>query len=267
MIKIIFSDMDGTLLDAQGRVPDGFEDVAKALEARGVLFAPASGRQYFSLLDSFAPYEQEFLYLADNGTLVMYKGEQLFVSPMKREDAERILARGAELSGIYGVFCGTKNGYVRDDQFVPAFRGELHKYYTHTATLPVLVDVPDVPIKVSFFDPAGHADETIYPYMKEFESEVQVVLASEHWLDIMNPGANKGAAVRAVQEHFGIAPDECAAFGDYLNDTEMMGAVGYSFAMGNAHPKIKEIARYTTATNEEHGVLVGIRRLMEEGLV
>ena len=267
MIKIIFSDMDGTLLDEAGNVPEGFREVADELERRGVIFAPASGRQYFSLLDSFAPYEQDFLYLAENGTLVMHKGEQLFSNPMEKSVAEEILAKGVELKGVYSVFCGTKNGYVRADQFVPDFKDELHKYYTHTEQLPTLADVPDMPVKVSFFDPTGNAAETIYPHMKEFDGVAQVVLASKYWLDIMNPGANKGTAVRAVQERFGIAPDECAAFGDYLNDTEMMGAVGYSFAMGNAHPKIKEIARRETATNEEHGVLVGIRRLMEEGLI
>ena len=63
-----------------------------------------------------------------------------------------------------------------------------------------------------------------------------------------------------------IAPNECAAFGDYMNDAEMMSSVYYSFAMANAHPKIKELARYETASNEEHGVLQGIQWLLDQGL-
>lgn len=52
MIKIIFSDMDGTLLDEHGNVPEGFDEIAEELQKRGVMFAPASGRQYYSLEDS-----------------------------------------------------------------------------------------------------------------------------------------------------------------------------------------------------------------------
>ena len=53
MIKIIFSDMDGTLLTSANKLPDGFDEMADELKRRGVIFAPASGRQYFSLLKSF----------------------------------------------------------------------------------------------------------------------------------------------------------------------------------------------------------------------
>jgi hydroxymethylpyrimidine pyrophosphatase-like HAD family hydrolase len=59
---------------------------------------------------------------------------------------------------------------------------------------------------------------------------------------------------------------ECAAFGDYMNDAEMMSSVYYSSAMDNAHPKIKELARFTTASNVEHGVLQGIQKLIDDGL-
>lgn len=65
MIKMIFSDMDGTLLDEQGQLPDGFDSVARCLRERGVMFAPCSGRQYFSLLDTFRDYREEFLFLAE----------------------------------------------------------------------------------------------------------------------------------------------------------------------------------------------------------
>ena len=57
MIRLILSDMDGTLLDDKGRLPAGFDDMIQQLHARGILFAPCSGRQYPSLLTLFAPYQ------------------------------------------------------------------------------------------------------------------------------------------------------------------------------------------------------------------
>jgi hypothetical protein len=64
-----------------------------------------------------------------------------------------------------------------------------------------------------------------------------------------------------------IAPEECAAFGDYLNDCEMLQAVGYGFAMANAHPDLKKVAKFETLSNDMNGVLMGIRRLMVYRLI
>lgn len=267
MIKIIFSDMDGTLLDEHGNVPEGFDEIIAELEKRGVMFAPASGRQYYSLEDSFMKYKDRFLFLAENGTVVMYKGEKIFTCPMNKQLAQQVLKAAEPLENVYSVFCGTKNGYVLKHQYTEEFLAELHKYYTHSAPIPSFIDVPDEPVKVSFFDPTGHAEETIYPTMRQFEHCLQVVLASDYWVDIMNPGINKGVAVQEVQKRFGIRPEECAAFGDYMNDAEMMQSVYYSFAMANAYPEIKKLARFQTESNVNHGVLRGIERLMKEGLI
>lgn len=267
MIKIIFSDMDGTLLDDQGNVPEGFDEIVAELKKRGVMFAPASGRQYYSLEDSFSKYKDDFLFLAENGTMVMYRDELIFSCPMEKTLAQQVLKTAESLPNIYGVFCGMKNGYVLTSQYTEEFLKELHKYYTHSEPIPSFIDVPDTPIKTSFFDPSGHAAETIYPVMKPFEPDLQVVLSSDYWVDLMHPDINKGIAVKEVQKRFGIRPDECAAFGDFMNDAEMLQAVDYSFAMKNAYTEIKKIARFETGTNEEKGVLQGIRRLMKEGLM
>ena len=93
-------------------------------------------------------------------------------------------------------------------------------------------------------------------------------------LESLDPSENyRGTALEGTDafqrqlKRFGIRPEECAAFGDYMNDAEMMEAVSYSFAMGNAYPAIKKLARFETGTNVEKGVLMGIERLMKEGLI
>ena len=73
-------------------------------------------------------------------------------------------------------------------------------------------------------------------------------------------------SIQQVQKRLKIAPMECAAFGDFMNDVEMMSSVYYSFAMENAHPYIKKLARFMTASNKEHGVLQGIQKLIDDGL-
>ncbi len=266
MIKLIMSDMDGTLLDTKGNVPAGFDNIIKELSKRNVIFAPASGRQYFSLLDSFKGYEDKFLFLAENGTMVRYQGKELFSSPMQHDIALKVINTVLDIPQVYSVYCGKKNAYVLKSQYDDAFAAELAKYYTHSAVVDDFSAIDDEIIKASFWDITGNADKSILVPLHKYADKLQVALSSAYWVDVMNADINKGIAIKQVQKKLKIKPEECAAFGDYLNDSEMMEAVYYSFAMANAHPKIKELARFSTASNEEHGVLRAIKKLIDDGL-
>ncbi len=268
LIKIIFSDMDGTLLDDNSRLPAGFDEMMSELKSRGVIFAPASGRQYFSLLRSFGKYADEFLFVAENGTLVMRNRREIFSKAMRQAEALEILSTRLDGGEVFRVYCGKKNAYFLESQIKPENLAELEKYFTQNITVEKFTDVDDEPLKMSFFDANATVAETVYPILSEkFGRELQVVLSSDYWVDVMAPGINKGVAVENVQRLLGIKPEECAAFGDYLNDAEMMTAVGYGFAMANAHLDLKKLARYETTDNNSSGVLVGIRRLIDEGLI
>ena len=266
MIKIIFSDMDGTLLDEQGNLPEEFPQVIEEMKSYGVLFAPASGRQYYSLLDSFSDYKDDFLFVAENGTLVKQGGKELFSSPMPRKLALKVIKDGLANTPGYGVVCGKKSAYALHEQYTEEFQAEMHKYFTHALAVDGFDDLDDDIIKVSFFDPTANADKTLYPYLKKYNGRLQVVLASAYWVDIIGFGINKGIAIQQVQKKLKITPKECAAFGDYMNDAEMMSSVYYSYAMANAHPKVKELARFEAKSNAEHGVMVQIRELLKSGL-
>ena len=268
MIKIIFSDMDGTLLDENNQLPQEFDETIAKLKERGVIFAPASGRQYFSLIRTFDKYKDDFLFVAENGTLVMYKGKEIFSSPMPYDLALDILSIGEQWDNIFRVFCGKKNTYFLESQKNPTNQAELDKYYTQHKMVKQFSDVDDLPIKISFFDHTANAANSTFPPIKaKFGDTMQVVLASAYWTDVINSDVSKGAAIQNVQKALGITPDECAAFGDYLNDVQMLQAVTHSFAMSNAHPDLKQFAKYETVSNAEHGVIVGINKLIEQGLI
>jgi len=267
VIKIIFSDMDGTLLTSESKLPEGFDETINELKKRGVIFAPASGRQYFSLIETFSKYIDDFIFVADGGTIVFRHGKELFSQPMDRETALEIIHAGDTMEDILRVYCGKEDAYLLDFQNTPVYRAELLKYYTHNSTVKNWEEVQDVPIKMSFYDATGHADKNIYPKLIHFSDKVQVLLSSDYWVDVMMPHVDKGSAVRKIQQLLDINPEECAAFGDYLNDYEMFKSVGYSVAMSNAHPELKKVAKFETVSNDESGVLVGIKKFIDEGLI
>ena len=267
MIKIIFSDMDGTLLTSENKLPEGFDEMITELSRRGVIFAPASGRQYFSLRRSFQKYRDDFLFVAENGTIVMRKDKEIFSSPLNIEATREILAASEGFENILRVYCGKKDAYLRREQNTPEFHAELEKYWTHNGVVDDFNEIDDVPLKIAFFDPTANAAQNIYEKLAPFKSSLQVVLSSDYWVDVMSPSISKGEAIKNVQRIMNFQPEECAAFGDYLNDCEMLQAVGYGFAMANAHPDLKKLAKFETASCDEGGVLVGIRKLMADGLI
>ena len=261
MIKIIFCDMDGTLLTSEKKLPEGFDELISLLNERGIIFAPTSGRSYASLLKMFPKYAQDFLFLSDNGTLATYKGKRIFSQPIERDTAIKILRYAESIDNVLRVLCGEKN-YILAEQNRPYFTERLEKFSASNAVVNAWEEIDDEPLKISFCDPTKNSAVNVYPFLAPFYDSMQVVLASDEWTDVTALGASKGAGVQAVQKLLGIAPKECAAFGDYMNDYEMLESVVYSFAMANAHFDLKRIARYETLSNDEDGVGAGIKKLL-----
>ena len=90
-----------------------------------------------------------------------------------------------------------------------------------------------------------------------------VVVSGEHWVDVMNRTADKGAALRRLQRELGITPAQTMVFGDYLNDLQMLDAAEWSFAMENAHPDVIARARHLAPSNNDNGVLRTIARVLD----
>ncbi|MEU1596893.1 Cof-type HAD-IIB family hydrolase [Streptomyces sp. NPDC005708] len=262
-IRLVVTDMDGTLLDSTGGIPGGLWPLLTELRRRGVLFSPASGRQYATLARQFAEAADGMVFVAENGTYVVRDGVELSSDPLDAAVAARIVGTTRRLAAdgvdVGAVLCGKKSAYVeRSDE---AFVAEASKYYTLLRTVEDLTTVDDQFLKVALYD-FGPVERTTAHALAPFTSTHQVVVSGEHWVDVMNPTANKGAALRMLQRELGITPAQTVVFGDYLNDLEMLDAADWSFAMTNAHPDVLRRARYMAPSNTELGVLRTIARLL-----
>nr|BFD81481.1 Cof-type HAD-IIB family hydrolase [Streptomyces sp. Xyl84] len=262
-IRLIVTDMDGTLLDDAKRMPAGLWPVLAELRRRGVLFSPASGRQYATLAEQFAGADEGMVFIAENGTYVVRDGEELSSDPLAPAVAARLVSAVRELAArgadVGAVICGKRSAYVeRSDE---AFLAEVRKYYVRHEVVADAAAVDDDVIKVAVFD-FGAAERTTAPALAPFAATHQVVVSGEHWVDVMNRTADKGAAVRRLQRDLGITPAQTLVFGDYLNDLEMLDAADWSFAMANAHPDVIRRARHLAPSNNDNGVLRTISRLL-----
>ncbi|MFJ2720608.1 Cof-type HAD-IIB family hydrolase [Streptomyces sp. NPDC087437] len=262
-IRLIVTDMDGTLLDDAKRLPAGLWPTLAELRRRGVLFSPASGRQYATLAEQFAGHDEGMVFIAENGTYVVRDGVELSSDPLDPAVAARLVGAVRELVvqgvDVGAVVCGKRSAHVeRTDE---AFLAEVRKYYVRHRIVPDAAAVDDDIIKVALFD-FGSAERTTAPALAPFAATHQVVVSGEHWVDVMNRTADKGAALRRLQRDLGITPAQTLVFGDYLNDLEMLDAAEWSFAMANAHPEVIGRARHLAPSNNDNGVLRTIARLL-----
>lgn len=262
MIKLIVADMDGTLLNDDHQLHPDFWEIEKNLSDKNILFAVASGRQYYNLESNFERISDRMIFFAENGTHVVHKGKDLHVNAMDIEAARKFIRIGRDMDDVNPVLCCKGSAYVesKDEKFLT----EIRKYYTRLEYVEDLTKVEDTVLKVTLCDWKG-VEENSYTAYKKFENDYKVAVAAKIFLDITAKTANKGVAIKRVQEKLNISPDETMVFGDYLNDLEMMQNATHSYAMKNAHPDIISTSKYITEfDNNENGVL---RTILDLGLV
>ena len=256
-IRLVAADMDGTLLDESNELPTHLWPLIRELGRRGILFCPASGRQYANLLERFREVADDVVFIAENGSYVVRRGAEISSNCLTQEAAAEVVTSLRALAStgvdVGVVLCGKRSAYI--ERTDGPFRAEVDKYYTELLEVGDLLAVTDDDfLKVAVFD-FGSAARTTAPALEVFGATLQVVVSGEHWTDVMQPGANKGTGIRALQRALGITAAQTMVFGDFLNDLEMMDAADYSFAMDNAHPLLRERARYVAPSNDDNGVM------------
>ena len=258
MIKLIATDIDGTLLHSDHTLPVDLPELIHTLRAHKILFSVASGRPYLTLKQSFEPLSPDILYIADNGSHVVYQGKEIAVHAINNSIIKELIIITRELPRAYSVVCTTNGAFVESTE--PAFLMELEKYYVKYTVVEDLTKLNEQVIKYTVCDLNGAEDHS-YPHFLSYQEKIQLSVAGFVWLDCMQKGINKGTAIKEIQNLYHITPEESLAFGDYLNDLEMMQSVYYSFAMANAHDDLKKVSRFETTSNDEDGVTTKIKEL------
>ncbi len=115
-IRLIVADMDGTLLDGNKRVHEHFWPLVAELHRQGILFCPASGRQYFTLREQFADIADDMVFIAENGSYVVRHGLEVSSDGLLAADAARLIdAMRASIAGGLDagvVLCGKRSAYI-----------------------------------------------------------------------------------------------------------------------------------------------------------
>ena len=273
-LRLAAVDMDGTLLDDDKNFPPGMDELLDLMDARGVTFAPASGRQVWTLIDMF-PGRPGMTVIGENGGIVMRDGVEVSSSPLDAPTVREVirLVRDATSGpdGIDGglVMCGKQFAYVErtDEGFVEG----VMPYYHRTKRVEdqnAIIDaieagqIDDAIVKLAVYV-IGPVEPLAQATLANFADTHQYAISGANWADLQVQGVDKGSAVRDLQRFLGVERAQTAVFGDAGNDLSMMGVADLSFAMANASADVVEAARFVAPSNNEAGVIQVLRALLK----
>lgn len=251
MIKAIFFDIDGTLVSFKThQVHKTTLQALELLRAKGIKLFIATGRHELivdnidhSLFDGMVSL---------NGQCVRAGGEIIYTNAMPAEDA-RAAAKFAEESGIATIFEGVD--FIRINTITEMAHRGAALINLKLAQPQDISDVADFPLLQLILFGTTEQEQALLKLMPSCESTRWTHLLC----DILSRGGGKHIGIQKMLDHYGIAREECIAFGDGDNDITMLRHAGIGIAMGNAAPEVKAAADYVTTSSDNAGIAKALR--------
>ncbi len=233
-IKMIASDLDGTLLDPQGKLPDGTFDMIRALHDEGIRFVAASGRQWGNMDRLFAPVKELMGFVCENGSINVLGDEIISTAVIDAEVCKEIIKTLQEMdmdiliSGYHSCFILPERRVFADDM--------VYRLKNTITVVDDLMQINEPIVKIS-----GHKHHNIAPYadtLKErFGDRVHAAVSARSWFDFT--GGNKAEGLCEMMERFHIQDKDVLAIGDQWNDEGMLAMVGHPYLMSHAMDSLK----------------------------
>ncbi|HAX46808.1 MAG TPA: hypothetical protein DCX78_08300 [Nitrospina sp.] len=270
------SDMDGTLLDDNGQLPEDSVRRLNRLIDKGLNFTVATARNYDSAYPLLRGLNLRHPVILFNGVYLteLHTGANIFFSDFISAEIIKTMMAIVEPRGI--------------DPFIYTY-GERHRVYFRSASNPgaqAYVDSmtdDDRMQKVEEFIfsqserisgflliDTGVTLEPVYNELRSlFTNDLNIYFAKDvsntgfHWLQSFHQEANKGKMLKRMTQHLGISLLETVVFGDYLNDIDMFKIAGHAIAVENALPEVKSVAQQIIASNVDQGVIAYLESLFD----
>lgn len=264
MIKLIATDVDGTLVkDSSPCVYPELFDVIKELRRRDVIVAIASGRQYYSIANMFAPIAEDLIFIAENGAHIRCRGTDMLVVPMNPADAKEIVSDLREIPDC-DMVVSTQEGCLLESKN-QEFLNLIENNYHNKAVIvdDCLAGDPKI-IKVAAYKKKSIRDVGEGVLIPKWKNRCKACMAGEEWVDFMDASVDKGKAIQTLQNFFHILPEETMVFGDNANDIGMFESAGESFAVETARDEVKKHAKHICGSYNEKGVYHILKKLKDE---
>ena len=255
-IKILFFDIDGTLVDPRtGCISDKTKEALNRLREKGRKLLIATGRPPASLPDLTGVCFDGFITV--NGSLCYTPEEVIYHTPLAPEAVRKVIQNAAALGRPVTVA-------TRDRLSANGWDQDLADYY-RLAGLELTVDENfEAACREDVYQMMVGCREADHPAIIRGAKGADITFSWDRAADVIPAGSGKAAAIRKVLQYYHLEPAQAMAFGDGCNDIEMLQTVGTGIAMGNADPRVKEIAKDQCLPVSQEGIY---HYCIEHGLI
>lgn len=271
-IKLIATDMDGTILDPQGLLDlPRLEKILDRLDEKGIRFVIATGNEIHRVRQLLGHLADRVVLIVANGAKIFENNQLIQVETWDDELVEKALTffKGQECQNQF-VITSMNGGFVKEGTIFT----QLEKFMT-----PEMIELfyqrmnfveelhPELfggVLKMSLVVGEDRTDQVQEDFNQVFNGRVQAVSSGYGCLDIIQDGIHKAWALQELLKRWDIEPEEIMAFGDSENDVEMLELAGVAYAMENADDKAKAVATDIAPANSQGGVYQVIENWLDK---
>ena len=272
-IKMVVTDMDGTLLDEKGEFDRGrLKNILDELDKREIRFVVATGNEIHRMHLLFGDLLERVTLIAANGARIFDKNEVLLGTCWSPDLVEQVLSyfEGRErdvhlvVTAANGAFVKTGTTFSMIEKVMTAEMAQ--EFYRKINFVEALRpdDFPQV-LKMSMVVNEQVAVQATRQLNQDFADTLNAVTSGYGAIDILQKGIHKAWGLEQLMQKWEIQEQEIMAFGDSENDIEMLQLAGISYAMENADPKTKAVANHLAPANTEAGVLTVLESYLSKG--
>ena len=263
-MKIYVSDLDGTLLTSNRKLPPDFAETLKLIDEANDMFFFASGRSYEDVSKYLKDIDYPLNAICDNGAEVYINNQPRYECSMDKDDVKLIVETFIKNDfGILMLSTPTQTYKIMPTTVDPLDNKFLEDFYTQSIEISSYDEIKDDVFKIAICTNKGSYEYLFDNYKDLTLNSTKLTVSGFDWIDFVNSSVNKGNAIKHIIELLDVTKDDIYCFGDYLNDINMCEQSNHTYAMANAHPTIIELFNETIKSNDEFGVTCKIKELLK----
>ncbi|WP_338778748.1 HAD family hydrolase [Metabacillus sp. FJAT-52054] len=253
--KVLFLDIDGTIVKPDNTIDESTKIAIAQVQEKGLTVVLATGRP----LHEISPIAEELKvtsYIGYNGAYAIHNRQDVFKWAMNQEDVQYFIDTAQSKGHELVLYTHDKNLFTSPDSpRTKQFMEKLHLTKNEALTEACPEGILGITVITDSHQGSIHY-QTDHIHLSQVNVEELY-----HCFDVIREDVNKGVGVKHFLDQLNVPAASSIAFGDGMNDKEMLSAVGEGFAMGNAHPDLFSYAKHRTTSVNEAGVSNGLKSL------
>lgn len=254
--KVLFLDIDGTIIKPDDTIEDTAINAIRQVQEKGIEVFLATGRPLHEIREIAKELNVHSL-IGYNGAFAIYQGKDLFQEPMNKESVKHFIDIAKK--NQHELVLYTKDQNIFSDIETDGVKEFIEKFHLHKNDS--YSPSNDYEVLGMTLINLEAKDTALYKHEDQIHLSQVNLEGMLHCYDVIRDQVNKGIGVQYVLKHLGLKKENAIAFGDGMNDKEMLLSVGEGFAMGNGHPDLFPYAKHRTTSVTDSGIYNGLKAL------